>query len=153
MKHDRHNFVCRVATLFMLAVTGLVGSMLAQHMGRGSHLNPVGEDQARKAASQLVIGMAQKDAIRLLATNGLLATSGERYTDKWFAIYCFTNRRCDLKLEFQQKPGPTGLVMQATADYSKMYTVETTNPFVVMTNGILKAALFQNVQIARTNAR
>ena len=128
-----------------------VGSLVAQHITNWSHLNAVGEDQAKSAASQLLIGMSQRDAIRQLATNGMAATSGERHPDKWFAIYCFTNGRCDLWLEFRQKPGPTGLVMEAKADYSKMFTVETTNAFVAMTNGILWSALFQNVQVARTN--
>lgn len=135
----------------LLVVIGCVIGTFAQHITNWSHLNAAPEDQVQAAAAQLVIGMPQKDAIRLLSTNGLLATSGQRYPDKWLLIYCFTNGKCDLTLEFRQKPGPTGFVMEVKADYSKMYTIETTNRFVAMTNGILQAALFRNVQIARTN--
>jgi hypothetical protein len=138
--------------LFTLTFLGCVTVALAQFITHRSHLNAVSEEQARKAASQLFIGMAQRDAVRQLTTNGLRATSGTRDTNRWSSIYCFTNGRCDLWLEFRQKPGPTGLIMEAQADYSKGYTVETTNPFVAVTNGILHSVLFRDVQIARTNA-
>jgi hypothetical protein len=42
--------------------------------------------------------------------------------------------------------------METKADYSKMYTIMTTNAIVAMTNGILHSALLHNVQITRTNA-
>src|SRR5208283_466002 len=84
---------------------GVVGTILAQRITNWSHVNAVDEEQAREVASQLVIGMPQKDAIRLLATNGLHATSGNRDTHSWSIVYCFTNNRHDLTLEFRQKPG------------------------------------------------
>ena len=155
-----HNRLGRMKTsprLFTLAFLVCALSAIAQFVTKWSHVNQVGETQVKAVASRLVIGMREKDAMGLLASNGLHVTSGIRETDHWIRIYCYTNsprqHSCGLWLEFRQKPSSTGLIMTTNPPSGiRMYVTETTNQFVAMTNGILRAALLNGIQIARTNS-
>ena len=82
----------------------------------------------------------------MLATNGLRINGSVEDRNFWSYKYCYSDgtpyTRC-LSLEFRQKPMQSEPVMT-----TNQYGVRV----VVWTNGILQAALMNNVQIAHTNA-
>ncbi len=133
----------KITTRALILITSCcVIPVIAQFMTEHSRINPFGEAEVRKIASRLVIGMPEQEVLSMLATNGLLHNSTVHERQSWSYVYCYTNNRPDhvsslLWLKFRQKPTPTApLVIDG---------------FVVWTNGILEAALINNVQIARTN--
>jgi hypothetical protein len=123
-----------------------VGCAVAQFLTDKGHPNSMREAEVRTVAARLVIGMREEDAIGLLATNGLRVNATVQDINCWFYKYCYlddTPYVRSLSLEFRQKPSGSGLMM-TTNQHGVRH--------VLWTNGILQAAILNNVQIAKTNA-